>query len=210
MTHRDLLTDRSRRRQGHAHEVGAAQGAARHRRPLDAGHVLALGQRGQRRQSSGQTASPSSSGPAWTTVRAADPGSGRRGTASSSRKTSSARPMPCSRRARRSPPTRATSSCSTPTRRCIEPDTLARLLQALDSGAGVAVLGFEAADPTGYGRLIIDARGRLSAQSARTRTPATAERAIRLCNSGVMAFRGDGCSIVSAASATPTPRASTI
>lgn len=73
----------------------------------------------------------------------------------------------------------------------IEAETIARLLRALDDGAGVAVLGFEARDPTGYGRLITDARGRLEA--IREEKEATAEeRAIRLCNSGVMAFRGDG------------------
>ena len=33
-------------------------------------------------------------------------------------------------------------------------DTLRRLIGALDRGAGIAVLGFEAADPTGYGRLL--------------------------------------------------------
>ena len=33
-------------------------------------------------------------------------------------------------------------------------DTLRRLMASLDQGAGIAVLGFEAADPTGYGRLL--------------------------------------------------------
>ena len=35
-------------------------------------------------------------------------------------------------------------------------DTLARLRAPLANGAAVAVLGFEARDPTGYGRLIVE------------------------------------------------------
>jgi bifunctional UDP-N-acetylglucosamine pyrophosphorylase / glucosamine-1-phosphate N-acetyltransferase len=68
--------------------------------------------------------------------------------------------------------------------------TLGRLLQALDDGVGIAVLGFEPADPTGYGRLKTDTDGSLLA--IREEKDASAEeRAIRLCNSGVMAFRRD-------------------
>ena len=40
-------------------------------------------------------------------------------------------------------------------------ETLVRLRQMLEEGAGVAVLGFEAADPTGYGRLLTGADGTL-------------------------------------------------
>ena len=40
--------------------------------------------------------------------------------------------------------------------------TLQRLLETLDQAAGIAVLGFEAADPTGYGRLLTDAGGSAS------------------------------------------------
>ena len=70
----------------------------------------------------------------------------------------------------------------------IQPSTIERLVAALDSGADVAVLGFEAADPTGYGRLVTGADGGLLA--IREHNDASAgERAIRLCNSGVMAFR---------------------
>lgn len=66
--------------------------------------------------------------------------------------------------------------------------TLKRLRGALDAGASVAVLGFEAADPTGYGRLLTDDKGLLLA--IREEKEATAdERTVRLCNSGVMAFR---------------------
>ncbi len=70
----------------------------------------------------------------------------------------------------------------------IEPGTIARLTAALDHGASVAVLGFNAADPSGYGRLLAEPDGTL--QAIREHNDATpAERQIRLCNSGVMAFR---------------------
>ena len=73
----------------------------------------------------------------------------------------------------------------------IETATLLELRAQLQTGACVAVLGFEAADPTGYGRLVTDAAGRL--QSIREEKDASPEeRRIRLCNSGVMAFRVDG------------------
>lgn len=67
-------------------------------------------------------------------------------------------------------------------------DTFTRLRAALAGGAALAVLGFRAADPTGYGRLIV-ADGRL--QAIREHADASeAERAIDLCNAGVMAFAG--------------------
>jgi bifunctional UDP-N-acetylglucosamine pyrophosphorylase/glucosamine-1-phosphate N-acetyltransferase len=69
-------------------------------------------------------------------------------------------------------------------------ETLARLRDALAQGAAVAVLGFRPADPTGYGRLILAPDGMLAA--IREEKDATAEeRAIGLCNAGLMALRGD-------------------
>ena len=69
-------------------------------------------------------------------------------------------------------------------------ETIAALRDALAAGAGVAALGFEAADPFGYGRLLLDAEGRLAA--IREEKDATAdERKTRLCNAGLMALRGD-------------------
>jgi bifunctional UDP-N-acetylglucosamine pyrophosphorylase/glucosamine-1-phosphate N-acetyltransferase len=69
------------------------------------------------------------------------------------------------------------------------PQTLAQLRGALAAGAGVAVLGFRPADPTGYGRLIADAGGRLIViREEKDATPA--ERAIGLCNAGLMALAG--------------------
>jgi bifunctional UDP-N-acetylglucosamine pyrophosphorylase/glucosamine-1-phosphate N-acetyltransferase len=66
--------------------------------------------------------------------------------------------------------------------------TLRRMLDALDAGAHVAVLGFEAMDPTGYGRLILDAQGRVTAVREH-KDASEAERGIGLCNAGAMAFR---------------------
>lgn len=67
-------------------------------------------------------------------------------------------------------------------------ETLSRMREVLEGGAGVAVLGFEAADPTGYGRLLTDASGAVVA--IREHADASEEeRRVRLCNAGVMAFR---------------------
>ena len=75
--------------------------------------------------------------------------------------------------------------CDTP---LLRPETLANMSAALERGANVAVLGFEAGDPTGYGRLLTSADGALEA--IREHNDASpAEREVRLCNSGVMAFR---------------------
>jgi bifunctional UDP-N-acetylglucosamine pyrophosphorylase/glucosamine-1-phosphate N-acetyltransferase len=66
--------------------------------------------------------------------------------------------------------------------------TLQRLRMALAEGPSVAVLGFRPADPTGYGRLIVSG-GELGA--IREEKDATAEeRAITLCNGGLMALAG--------------------
>jgi bifunctional UDP-N-acetylglucosamine pyrophosphorylase/glucosamine-1-phosphate N-acetyltransferase len=63
-----------------------------------------------------------------------------------------------------------------------------RLRSALKQGAALAVLGFEATDPTGYGRLLVE-DGRLVA--IREQADASpAEREVTLCNAGIMAFDG--------------------
>lgn len=68
----------------------------------------------------------------------------------------------------------------------IKPDLVAGALQRLEQGADVVVVGFEAADPTGYGRLITSG-DRLEAIIEEKE--ATAEqRKTTLCNSGLMAF----------------------
>ena len=72
----------------------------------------------------------------------------------------------------------------------LPPETLAKLLARLDEGAGIAVLGFDAADPTGYGRLLTDGDGWLNA-IREDKDASPEERCVRVCNSGVMVFRID-------------------
>jgi len=67
--------------------------------------------------------------------------------------------------------------------------TVLALRAALQEGATVAVLGFEAANPFGYGRLIRDEAGRLAAVREEKDASDT-ERAITLCNAGLMALDG--------------------
>ena len=70
----------------------------------------------------------------------------------------------------------------------IRGETLAAMREGLAEGAALVALGFAAADPTGYGRLI-ERNGRLVA--IREHKDATeAERKARLCNAGPMAFAG--------------------
>lgn len=70
----------------------------------------------------------------------------------------------------------------------ISAETFARLRAPLASGAAIAALGFRAADPTGYGRFIVEG-DRLVA--IREQADASAEeRKIDLCNAGVMAIDG--------------------
>jgi bifunctional UDP-N-acetylglucosamine pyrophosphorylase/glucosamine-1-phosphate N-acetyltransferase len=67
-------------------------------------------------------------------------------------------------------------------------ETLNRLRQELKEGADIIVIGFETENPDGYGRLILDERGRL--KGIREHKDANeAERAITLCNSGIMGFK---------------------
>ena len=70
----------------------------------------------------------------------------------------------------------------------IDAMTFERMRAALKDGAALAVLGFRAADPTGYGRLLEDG-GQLVAIREHADASA-AERAVTLCNAGVMAFAG--------------------
>jgi bifunctional UDP-N-acetylglucosamine pyrophosphorylase/glucosamine-1-phosphate N-acetyltransferase len=70
----------------------------------------------------------------------------------------------------------------------VRPQTLESLRDAIANGAAVAVLGFRPADPTGYGRLVTQ-HDRL--QSIVEHADANEqERAIPLCNGGLMAFAG--------------------
>jgi bifunctional UDP-N-acetylglucosamine pyrophosphorylase/glucosamine-1-phosphate N-acetyltransferase len=68
----------------------------------------------------------------------------------------------------------------------IRPQTLRRMRDALAKGAAVAVLGFRPKDPTGYGRLVLDGSELVAIREELDAT--AAERAIDLCNGGLMAF----------------------
>ena len=70
----------------------------------------------------------------------------------------------------------------------VRPQTLMKLRDALAQGAAIAVLGFTPQDPTGYGRLITR-NGELIA-IREERDAGAQERAIRLCNAGLMALAG--------------------
>jgi bifunctional UDP-N-acetylglucosamine pyrophosphorylase / glucosamine-1-phosphate N-acetyltransferase len=70
----------------------------------------------------------------------------------------------------------------------IRPETLSRLRVPLAQGAALVVLGFRPADPTGYGRLIMTGD---ELTAIREEADASeAERKIKLCNGGIMAFAG--------------------
>ncbi len=66
--------------------------------------------------------------------------------------------------------------------------TLAPLADAVTDGTAVAVLGFQAADPSGYGRLLTDGGELVAIREEKDATEA--ERAVTFCNSGVMGFAG--------------------
>jgi bifunctional UDP-N-acetylglucosamine pyrophosphorylase/glucosamine-1-phosphate N-acetyltransferase len=71
----------------------------------------------------------------------------------------------------------------------IRPQTLTRLREAIAAGAAVAVLGFRPADRTGYGRLITSGSRLLAIREEKD--AGEAEKAITLCNAGLMAMKGD-------------------
>jgi bifunctional UDP-N-acetylglucosamine pyrophosphorylase/glucosamine-1-phosphate N-acetyltransferase len=70
----------------------------------------------------------------------------------------------------------------------ISAETFARMRAPLKNGAALAVLGFRAADPTGYGRLLMEGDRLVAIREQADATPE--ERKITLCNAGVMAFDG--------------------
>jgi bifunctional UDP-N-acetylglucosamine pyrophosphorylase / glucosamine-1-phosphate N-acetyltransferase len=67
----------------------------------------------------------------------------------------------------------------------IRPETLEAMIEARAKGADVVVLGFEAADPGRYGRLVVE--GGALTRIVEFKDATEAERAIGLCNSGVVA-----------------------
>ena len=70
----------------------------------------------------------------------------------------------------------------------LRPHTVKAVLAEIDAGADLVVIGFEAKDPTGYGRLLFDKTGALCG-IREEKDASDAERALTLCNSGIMAFR---------------------
>ncbi|WP_374449513.1 bifunctional UDP-N-acetylglucosamine diphosphorylase/glucosamine-1-phosphate N-acetyltransferase GlmU [Stella sp.] len=71
----------------------------------------------------------------------------------------------------------------------VSPGTIAGLLAERRRGAAVAVLGFRPADPSPYGRFVLDAAGGLE-RIVEARDATEAERRIGLCNAGLMAIDG--------------------
>ncbi len=66
----------------------------------------------------------------------------------------------------------------------IQPETLSAMAKARAEGSAVVVLGFRAADPGRYGRLVMD--GDALERIVEFKDATEAERAIDLCNSGVV------------------------
>jgi len=65
--------------------------------------------------------------------------------------------------------------------------TINEVRAELASGADLVVIGFEAENPAGYGRLLLDGDGKLIG-IREEKEASEAERAITLCNSGIMGF----------------------
>jgi bifunctional UDP-N-acetylglucosamine pyrophosphorylase/glucosamine-1-phosphate N-acetyltransferase len=71
----------------------------------------------------------------------------------------------------------------------VRAETLAQLRGALAKGAAVAVLGFKPADPTGYGRLVMQGDDLTAIKE--DRDASAAEKEIGFVNGGLMALAGD-------------------
>ena len=71
----------------------------------------------------------------------------------------------------------------------VRAQTLVKLREALADGAAVAVLGFRPADPTGYGRLLLQGNELAAIREERDASPE--ERKIGFCNGGLVALAGN-------------------
>lgn len=79
----------------------------------------------------------------------------------------------------------------------INPDSLLTAIEERQKGADVVVLGFRAADPNGYGRLIEGDGGLMAIREHKDATEE--ELAIDFCNGGVITFSGaEGVSLLEA------------
>ncbi len=70
----------------------------------------------------------------------------------------------------------------------VSAENIGKLAAPIGNGADMAVIGFEAKNPKGYGRLITSGGALLAIREEKDAAPE--ERAIALCNSGIMAFNG--------------------
>ncbi|GAU84792.1 N-acetylglucosamine-1-phosphate uridyltransferase [Bosea sp. BIWAKO-01] len=70
----------------------------------------------------------------------------------------------------------------------VRPETFLSLRAGLADGAPVVALGFEAADPTGYGRFVM--RDGVLEAIVEHKDASAAERTIQFCNAGLMALDG--------------------
>jgi bifunctional UDP-N-acetylglucosamine pyrophosphorylase / glucosamine-1-phosphate N-acetyltransferase len=70
----------------------------------------------------------------------------------------------------------------------IRPQTLLRMREGLAKGAAVVVLGFRPKNASGYGRLVVEGGELMAIREELDASPA--ERAIELCNGGLMALAG--------------------
>ena len=70
----------------------------------------------------------------------------------------------------------------------LTPGTFQLMRERLESGAAVVGLGFDAADPTGYGRMV--ASGEDLEAIIEHKDASEAQRQIRLCNAGLLALAG--------------------
>ncbi|WP_324750613.1 bifunctional UDP-N-acetylglucosamine diphosphorylase/glucosamine-1-phosphate N-acetyltransferase GlmU [Sphingomonas sp. LY54] len=74
----------------------------------------------------------------------------------------------------------------------IEAETMARMLDRLNAsdGPAIVVVGFRPEDPLAYGRIIADGDGAI-AKMVEYKDATPEERAVNLCNSGMMAVRAE-------------------
>ncbi|WOJ89660.1 bifunctional UDP-N-acetylglucosamine diphosphorylase/glucosamine-1-phosphate N-acetyltransferase GlmU [Methylocapsa polymorpha] len=71
----------------------------------------------------------------------------------------------------------------------VRPETFVKMRKALAEGRdAIVALGFEAKDPTGYGRLIVENDTLVAIRE--DRDASEAERGVRMCNAGLMALDG--------------------
>ena len=79
----------------------------------------------------------------------------------------------------------------------VRPETFAAMRSTLAASAGgqtppaLVALGFEASDPTGYGRLIVEANELVAIREHKDLPPG--DHGLSLCNAGLMAFAGEHC-----------------